>query len=143
MLEVMLREHNEARAEVGVPDLVLSDDLSRQALAYAEELARTGRFEHSDGADRPGQGENLWAGTESAFSYEVMADGWISEKQYYIHDRFPFVSNTGRWQDVGHYTQIIWRNTTELGCGIATGGGRDYLVCRYAPPGNVSGQFAY
>jgi len=143
MLAVVLREHNEARAEVGVSDIALDPDLNRQALAYAEELARTGRFEHSPGSWRQGQGENLWAGTASAFSYEDMADGWSSEKRFYVHDRFPYVSNTGRWQDVGHYTQIIWRNTTRLGCGVATGSGRDYLVCRYAPPGNVSGQFAY
>ncbi|MBD2841808.1 SCP-like extracellular [Erythrobacter sp. KMU-140] len=143
MLQVMLRDHNRARAEVGVPDLVLDDDLSRAALAYAEELAASGRFEHSPGTTRPNQGENLWAGTESAFTFEEMAAGWIDEKQYYIHDSFPYVSTTGRWQDVGHYTQIIWRNTERLGCGIATGTGRDYLVCRYSPQGNIVGQFAY
>lgn len=143
MLEVILQAHNDAREEVGVDDLVLDDDLNAQALAYAEELAETGSFEHSTPGSRPNQGENLWAGTQGAFSYATMAAGWVDEKQYYIHARFPFVSNTGQWQDVGHYTQIIWRDTTRLGCGIATGSGRDYLVCRYSPPGNVSGQFAY
>ncbi len=143
MLEVMLRDHNAARQEVGTPALVLDDDLNAQALAYAEELASSGRFEHSAGSTRVGQGENLWAGTQGAFSYERMAAGWIDEKQYYIHAAFPYVSNTGRWQDVGHYTQVIWRETTKLGCGIATGNGRDVLVCRYSPPGNFVGRFAY
>ncbi len=143
MLAVMLMAHNEARAEVGVPNLVLDDDLSEDALEYAEELARTGRFEHSSQNSRQGQGENLWAGTPSAFSFEDMAAGWINEKQFYIHDRFPYVSTTGRWQDVGHYTQIIWRDTQRLGCGLATGSGRDYLVCRYSPQGNIVGQIAY
>lgn len=139
----MLAEHNAARAEVGVDAAVLDANLSRQALEYAEEMARTGNFQHSPGSARPNQGENLWAGTESAFSYQQMSGAWIDEKRYYVHDRFPYVSNTGRWQDVGHYTQIIWRNSTQLGCGIATGRGRDWLVCRYSPPGNVVGQFAY
>ena len=143
MLAVMLRTHNEARAEVGTPDLVLDDDLSAQAIEYAQELADTGRFEHSPQSARPGQGENLWAGTPSAFSYEEMAEAWIEEKQFYVHMPFPDFSNTGRWQDVGHYTQIIWRDTTRLGCGLATGSGRDYLVCRYGPPGNVAGEYAY
>ncbi len=143
MLAVMLEAHNEARAEVGTPGLVLDEDLSEQALEYAEELARTGRFEHSPQGARQGQGENLWAGTPSAFSFEEMAAAWIDEKRFYVHARFPFVSSTGRWQDVGHYTQIIWRDTERLGCGLAAGSGRDYLVCRYAPPGNISGQFAY
>jgi len=139
----MLEEHNRARAEVGTPDLVLDDELSRQALEYAEEMARTGRFEHSPQSSRQGQGENLWAGTASRFTHVQQAAAWINEKQYYVHDRFPYVSRTGNWQDVGHYTQIIWRDTVRLGCGIATGGGRDWVVCRYAPPGNVVGQFAY
>ncbi|QFT77882.1 CAP domain-containing protein [Erythrobacter sp. THAF29] len=139
----MLRDHNEARREVGTANLVLDADLSRQALEYAEELARTGNFRHSPGSSRQGQGENLWVGTANAFSYEDMAAGWINEKQYYTHAAFPYVSNTGNWQDVGHYTQIIWRDTKRLGCGIATGRGRDWLVCRYSPQGNIVGQYAY
>ncbi len=139
----MLRTHNEAREEVGTPPLELDDELTAQALEYAQELASTGQFQHSPPSDRQGQGENLWAGTPSAFSFEEMSGAWIDEKRFYQHARFPFVSTTGQWQDVGHYTQIIWRDTTRLGCGLATGSGRDYLVCRYAPPGNVSGEFPY
>lgn len=139
----MLRDHNAARRAVGTPDLVLDDNLINQAQAYAEQLASSGQFQHSPQSSRQGQGENLWAGTASRFTFEQMAGAWINEKQYYIHAAFPYVSSTGRWQDVGHYTQIIWRNTTKLGCGLATGGGRDVLVCRYAPPGNVVGQYAY
>lgn len=143
MLEVVVAAHNAARSEVGVANLELDEDLNAQALAYAEDLAASGQFEHSPANTRQGQGENLWAGTAGAFSFEQMAAGWIDEDRFYIHARFPFVSSTGQWQDVGHYTQIVWRDTTALGCGIATGTGRDYLVCRYAPAGNISGQFAY
>ncbi len=143
LMQVMLAEHNAARRAVGTPDLVIDPDLNRQALEYAQQLARTGTFQHSPNSARPNQGENLWAGTASRFTHEQQAGAWINEDQYYIHDRFPFVSNTGRWQDVGHYTQIIWRDTKRLGCGIATGGGRDYVVCRYSPAGNFIGEFAY
>ena len=139
----MLVEHNAARAEVGVGPAQLNSSLNQQAQDYAEDLAASGLFQHSGSADRPNQGENLWRGTASRFTYQEMADGWISEKQYYVHDRFPYVSSTGNWADVGHYTQIIWANSTELGCGLATGQGWDVLVCRYSPPGNVSGQYAY
>ncbi len=143
LLKAMLAAHNNARRVVGTGDLVLDPALSKQALEYAQELARSGSFQHSPPSARPGQGENLWAGTAGRFTHEQQAAAWIDEKQYYIHDRFPYVSKTGNWQDVGHYTQIIWRDTTRLGCGLATGGNRDYVVCRYSPPGNVSGQFAY
>lgn len=143
MLSAMLAVHNAARNEVGVPQLELDDDLNRAALDYAEELARTGLFQHSPGGSRPGQGENLWAGTTAAFSYDQMATAWVEEKRYFKHDVFPNVSTTGNWQDVGHYTQIIWRDTTRFGCGLATGLGRDWLVCRYSPPGNFTGQRVY
>ena len=65
MLTRMLATHNAARAEVEVGELELDEDLNRAALAYAEELARTGMFQHSPSGDRPRQGENLWAGTAS------------------------------------------------------------------------------
>jgi hypothetical protein len=41
---------------------------------------------------------------------------------------------------VGHYTQLIWPTTREVGCAVAKGQGNDVLVCRYAPAGNVLGE---
>ena len=43
-----------------------------------------------------------------------------------------------------HITQVIWRTSKEVGCGLCNGGGRQYpyiLVCKYNPSGNVGGQF--
>ncbi|WP_335680424.1 CAP domain-containing protein [Sphingomonas melonis] len=61
---VMLAAHNRARGEVGVAPLVWSDTLASSARGYAEEMARTGRFEHAAQPMGPGrQGENLWTGT--------------------------------------------------------------------------------
>ena len=140
---VMLREHNAARTQVGVGPLALDSALERDALAYAQEMARTGNFAHSSGDSRPGQGENLWVGTSGAYGFEEMIGYWVDEKRYYRHGTFPDVSSTGKWSDVGHYTQIVWRDTTRVGCAIATGRGRDWLVCRYAPQGNIVGRKAY
>ncbi len=136
----MLSAHNDARAAVGVGPVAWDTKLSAAAAAYARELAANGRFEHSSSASRPDQGENLWAGTTRAYSFEQMAGGWIDERRYFIAAVFPHVSTTGNWQDVGHYSQIIWRNTTRIGCGIASNRHRDILVCRYSSPGNFTGQ---
>ena len=138
MLDVMLQAHNEARAEVGAPPVVLDADLNDQARAYAEVLIANGRFEHSPRSSRPNQGENLWAGTAGFFSFQQMVDGWINEKQFFVPGIFPDVSRNG--EVVGHYTQIIWDTTTHIGCGIASNAQRDVLVCRYSPPGNIIGR---
>ena len=41
---------------------------------------------------------------------------------------------------VGHYTELIWRDTTHVGCAVAIRGDRAVLACRYSPPGNIDGQ---
>ena len=73
-----------------------------------------------------------------------MTSAWGNEKQYFVQGIFPDVSTTGSWEDVGHYTQIIWNNTVSVGCGGATGSdGYFRFVCRYSPAGNVIGQKVY
>ena len=43
----------------------------------------------------------------------------------------------------GHFTQVVWVNSTELGMGHAKSqSGSVYTVARYAPAGNFMGQFA-
>ena len=143
MQSAALLAHNEERERLGLPLLVLDAGLSTDALAYANELAATGKWEHSAVSSRPGQGENLWRGTVGRFSYEQMVAPWMAERRFYKPGAFPDVSKTGRVGDVGHYTQAVWRDTTRMGCGIASGLGRDVLVCRYNPPGNVNTQRPY
>ena len=50
-------------------------------------------------------------GTHGAFSVEAMVGGWASEKRFFAAGIFPNVSRTGDWEDVGHYTQMIWPTT--------------------------------
>ncbi|KAI8469403.1 MAG: CAP domain-containing protein [Monoraphidium minutum] len=45
----------------------------------------------------------------------------------------------GAVADVSHFTQIVWKGSTQLGCGFASG--CKMLVCRYSPPGNMIGSF--
>lgn len=128
--------HNQYRSEVGVPALQGSEPLARSAQAWADQLAATNTFRHSGSR----YGENLWKGTAGAYSLTERVGSWAAEKRNFRNGTFPNVSTTGNWADVGHYTQMIWKNTTEVGCGLATGNGWDVLVCQYNPPGNVRGQ---
>jgi len=137
MVQEILAAHNQYRSEVGVPPLEWSANLAATAQQWADHLAQTGTFEHS------GSAENLAQGTAGAFSVTQLVDMWGGEKQYFSYGTFPNVSTTGNWQDVGHYTQVVWRNTTEVGCGLARGNGNDVLVCHYNPAGNVIGKSVF
>ncbi|BCA58870.1 CAP domain-containing protein [Sphingomonas sp. HMP6] len=137
----MLTEHNAARAAVGAPPLVWSDDLARDAARYAAVLATSEQFKHStEPRGAVPEGENLFMGSRGAYRYDEMARLWVEERRFYRAGAVPDISTTGRWQDVGHYTQIIWRRTTQVGCALASSRRDDYLVCRYTPPGNVVGR---
>ena len=135
----VLAAHNAERARAGVPPLTWDNALGSAAAGYASQMALTGRFAHSDRSLRPGTGENLWMGTHDAFSVEAMVGGWASEKRFFVPGTFPAVSRTGNWEDVGHYTQMIWPGSTRVGCAIRSSASNDYLVCRYSPAGNVMG----
>ncbi|MBR8837151.1 MAG: hypothetical protein DSM106950_24885 [Stigonema ocellatum SAG 48.90 = DSM 106950] len=141
MAQEIVAAHNKYRAEVGVPPIEWSDELASQAQEWANYLSANHLFEHS-GAK--GEGENIWMGTSRAYSFTQMIDSFGSEKQHFIKGVFPNVSNTGNWADVGHYTQVVWRNTTQVGCAGVDGSDGNYrLVCRYSPPGNFLGQQVY
>ena len=137
----LLDAHNVERRRVGAKPLIWSPRLAAHARKWADHLARTNSFEH-DPADggKDAQGENLWMGTRQAYSPEDMVGGWIEESKMFKLGLFPKVSTTGNWQDVGHYTQLIWHNTTEVGCAIAANRSDEFLVCRYSPAGNWIGQ---
>jgi hypothetical protein len=136
----VLAAHNSERARAGLPPLAWDTELGNAAAAYAQKLAFTGRFRHSNRQARRGTGENLWMGSHGAFSVEAIVGGWASEKRWFRPGTFPYVSRTGSWEDVGHYTQMIWPSTQRLGCALVSTQRVDYLVCRYAAAGNIDGR---
>lgn len=136
----LLQAHNRERALVGAPPLAWDPQLARSAFSYGPVLAAMGRLQHSPRASRPGQRENLWRGTARAFLPAQMVASWAAERRYFRPGIFPAVSTTGNWLDVSHYTQMIWRSTTRVGCAVYRTRQWDYLICRYSPPGNQDGK---
>ena len=133
----VLAAHNRHRAALGVPALRWSAPLAEAAQRWAAHLANLGRMEHS------GSGENLAMGSAGAYSLAQLVELWGNERRHFVNGSFPAVSATGNWVDVGHYSQMVWRRTTMVGCGVARGRGQDFLVCHYGPPGNVMGERPY
>ena len=136
----VLNAHNQARGHFGVGPLAWSDDLARDAMAHAQFMARTGVYGHDQTPGRRKKsGENLWRGQRGVFSYDVMIGVMIAEAKDFRPGVFPNISRTGVWNDVAHYTQIVWPTTTSVGCALASSPSSDYFVCRYSPTGNKDG----
>ena len=136
----VLAVHNQERASMGLVPLRWNPALAGSAQAWANHLAATGSFRHAPESEDNPQGENLWAGTKGYFPLEARVTAWVREKRYFKRGIFPANSTTGNVEDVGHYTQLIWRDTHEVGCAQATGAREDVLVCRYSSPGNYIGE---
>ena len=96
-----------------------------------------------------GVGENIAAGAPTQ-TVAGAGGSWVGEQQDYDH-----ASNScAAGQECGHYTQIVWKDTTGVGCakfsctsnspfGSFAGGKWDFSVCDYSPAGNVVGQSPY
>ncbi|XP_052737388.1 uncharacterized protein LOC112043280 isoform X1 [Bicyclus anynana] len=132
-----LEAHNEYRREHGTPPLVLNKEISKISQKWAEELARNDNMSYSVNQT---YGESVYCGWSPDPNVKIRAkdcvDRWYSEINDYSFGKEPDVLNCG------HFTQIIWRDTRELGVGNAKSkSGKLYVVANYYPPGNFSGQF--
>ncbi len=139
LAERLLAVHNHERALVGAPPLQWDAKLAADAASYGPTLASLRHLVHSPRDTRPGERENLAMAWHATLSPEQLVDMWSREKLLLTPGLFPDVSRTRQWQDVAHYTQMVWPTTTHVGCAIYAADW-DYLICRYSPPGNKDGK---
>lgn len=137
----LLAAHNKERAAVGAPPLEWDQTLADHAASYGPVLARLHHLVHSPRDERPGERENLAMAWHGTMSPEELVGLWSKERLLlepgsYL---FPGASRTGNWEDIAHYTQMVWPTTTRVGCAIYSADW-DYLICRYSPPGNKDGK---
>lgn len=61
---------------------------------------------------------------------------WYDEINLYSFNHPGFSSATG------HFTQVVWKSTMNLGCGIAiSSDNKIYVVSQYTPPGNYNNEY--
>jgi hypothetical protein len=140
-ISAILDHHNAYRSALQLPSLLWSPELASDALVWARHLAEIDQGQHDHDAIGK-EGENLWWGTTNAFPIGFMVDTWGAEKKFFREGLFPDC-RANRSAVVGHYTQMVWRNTQAVGCALVSNSHNDYLVCRYSPAGNVIGQKPY
>ncbi|XP_055611020.1 uncharacterized protein LOC129757751 [Uranotaenia lowii] len=132
----LLSEHNRLRAFHSAGPLRWNPTISKWAQQWAQEIAKRNKLEH-----RPNNkyGENLYAvfGTTTISAAQVVRS-WYQEKKDFTYGRDP----GAEFSKVGHFTQLVWKSTKEVGCGAAVNGKNVYVVCNYSPPGNYRGQYA-
>jgi pathogenesis-related protein 1 len=153
--------HNVVRARImnpapspALPPLTWSTDLAKTAQAYADKLASGGNCLNLVHSMAPGLGENLAGYQGKAATTTEVVEGWAGEEACYTFGKFmsddkcDMTCTTQQHSNgCGHYTQVVWRNTTQVGCGMGMcGTGRsagEVWVCNYKAPGNYVGQKAY
>lgn len=139
-MEGMTAAHNAVRCAVGaspaLPPLQWSSSVASVAQSWADSLAGQGcPLQHSGGP----YGENIYWTSASSQPSDVV-NSWASEQSCFSYTTFPDCCSC----TCGHYTQLVWRASTYLGCGMANcPGGGQMWVCNYDPPGNYMGQMPY
>lgn len=138
--QTILSTHNNLRQKVGVLPLTWSPTLATQAKSYAETLKA---LDPPDPMPHKVAGENL-AWTRPNLDWNYAMSSWVKEADNYKYEKFSTGLTNGKI--TGHYTQMIWANTKQVGCGVSSGpskSGKYFYVCRYSPPGNIGGEFPY
>ncbi|KNA19125.1 hypothetical protein SOVF_064380 [Spinacia oleracea] len=133
-----LKAQNDARKAVGVPPLSWDNRLAAYAQWYANQRRYDCALQHSNGP----YGENIfWGSGGFNWSPASAAQYWVDEIKWYDYN-----SNSCAYgKDCGHYTQIVWRSSTRIGCAkvFCYNGRGTFITCNYDPPGNYIGSRPY
>jgi len=132
---VSLKEHNRLRKLHGAPLLTLNKQMCEYATEWAEYLANSNKFQHRS---ENKYGENIytcWSSRPEKLNARAPIQSWYDEIKKHTFNTEPRSTGTG------HFTQVVWKASRELGIGVATKDGRTVVVANYYPPGNFVGKY--
>ena len=142
--KVLLDQHNKYREMHGVENLTLDNELIKLAQDYSAVLAyKEDIYSIIPSGNKNKRkeivGENIFTCTSilKIPCYEENStkpvDDWYNEINFYNYD------DPGFTLDTAHFTQVIWKNTSKIGCGasVRTDGVTYKVVCNYYTAGNI------
>ncbi|KAH8334327.1 hypothetical protein KR059_009026 [Drosophila kikkawai] len=150
-LKEVLNASNKFRAMHGCPALTVNPELNKLAqewanvlkvltifclfishLYFLQHLRDNNIMQHRP---NPKYGENIFLSGGMDVAGDLPVEMWYREMSSYDFNKAEFVAKSG------HFTQLIWKASKEMGAGVARKDDRTWVVCNYNPPGNVGGLF--
>jgi pathogenesis-related protein 1 len=155
----VLKMHNDARRAVNsksMPLMTWNDDLALNQLNFFKQCGAGNS--HSD--------QNTWRINKFGFSYigenlgytsqagaqasdvAMFVQMWIDEKSGWTYEAAPCSKQApcgvcGAGKVCGHYTQVVWEGSTQVGCALYTGCGDSRVGCMYGGGGNMWNEAPY
>ncbi|XP_012874581.1 PREDICTED: cysteine-rich secretory protein 2-like [Dipodomys ordii] len=135
----IVNKHNELRRSVSpTASNMLKMEWNLDATANAQKWANKCTLQHSLAEERKTTvkcGENLYMSSDPT-SWSDVIQNWFNEREGFNYGVGPKTPTT----PVGHYTQLAWYSSYQVGCGIAYCPNQEnfkyYYVCQYCPAGN-------
>lgn len=126
----LLNRHNELRALHGCAPLAWDDSLKETAQPQANFCEANNILQHGGQGDA---GQNIFMSYPPPTGNQC-TDGWYSE----IKDYDFGTGESANGGVVGHFTQVVWSNTTHVGAARSPNG--QFVVANYLPAGNWQGE---
>lgn len=146
--------HNAVRTKKSLAGLIWSDTLASYSQQWADHLAKVNncQLNHrpTSGELKQKYGENLWRVDADVWSdgerklqkttIESVVSSWAKQESSYSYE----AGSCAAGKECNSYTQIVWQDTTSVGCGYQQCSDKSQIwVCNYNPPGNFTGKKPY
>jgi len=143
----VLTKHNVYRCMHGVPLLTWSQGAANKAQSWSD--SQQGVMRHGGMTNCPTSGQRCGQNLVGL----IPQHGWNEVKGVKMWYDEISLTQGGRASSfnsqIGHYTQVVWKGTQQVGCGRFVRGGSQcsnsapcLLTCNYYPPGNMQGRFS-
>ena len=135
VINEVLQIHNENRKKHNSQPLIKNETLNDLAKDYAKQISKGNTFSNNiyKGIFL---GENIYIFKgEEPFNPKDMCDAWYNEIKNYDKNLNEYQKNTS------HFTQMIWKETKEIGFACKKVKRVYYAVALYYPPGNTLGEY--